>query len=56
MNNHSMRTKPLMEWLKNASAPAQREDGIGKGAFANFVLKMKIPCGIFRSIQYNITT
>ena len=38
MNNHSMRTKPLMEWpLKNASAPAQREDGIGKGAFANFL-------------------
>lgn len=56
MNNHSMRTKPLMEWLKNASAPAQREDGIGKRRICQFPLKMKIPCGIFRSIQYNITT
>ena len=30
-----MRNKPHMEWLyKSASAPAQREDGTGKGASA----------------------
>ena len=32
----------------------KRENGTGKGRICHFLSKMKIPCGIFRSIHNRI--
>lgn len=51
-----MRGFTLMEWLKKRFRSGAKRGRNRKGRICHFPSKMKIPCGIFRSIRYNIKT